>query len=315
MTTAQPPRVSLLWTGPDGDGGDLVGDLVRADDREVVVLPAGRGPVRVPREQIRAMRKVPPRVVRPTSRVDDLVRLAARGWPGTGVVRMGGWELHTGGGHSRRANSCHPTGTPERELVLAVEQVTAFYRDRGLQPCFQLSGRTGRGDDEPTRLDELLAARGWRLEHPSVFLVADLERADLDRFERSEADAASTVSWSQTPGDEWLDVDPNDHPARVPVLTSAPAHYATLRLGRPIGIGRVVLTQDWAGLSCLFVDPTLRTAGHGSALTIAMMARARELGARYCYLQVLASNHEALRLYEGLGFTEHHRYHYRCLPE
>jgi GNAT superfamily N-acetyltransferase len=38
---------------------------------------------------------------------------------------------------------------------------------------------------------------------------------------------------------------------------------------------------------------------------------ARERGARRCLLQVVESNTPALALYGRLGFTEHHRYHYR----
>ena len=42
---------------------------------------------------------------------------------------------------------------------------------------------------------------------------------------------------------------------------------------------------------------------------------AGERGARSCLLQVASSNEPALALYERLGFTEHHRYHYRLGAE
>jgi ribosomal protein S18 acetylase RimI-like enzyme len=34
-------------------------------------------------------------------------------------------------------------------------------------------------------------------------------------------------------------------------------------------------------------------------------------GGHACLLQVVATNAPALALYDRLGFTEHHRYHYR----
>jgi ribosomal protein S18 acetylase RimI-like enzyme len=42
---------------------------------------------------------------------------------------------------------------------------------------------------------------------------------------------------------------------------------------------------------------------------------ARERGGQSCLLQVAAANAPALALYARLGFTEHHRYHYRLGPE
>ncbi len=42
----------------------------------------------------------------------------------------------------------------------------------------------------------------------------------------------------------------------------------------------------------------------------ALLEWGAEQGARTAYLQVLADNEPAMRLYERLGFNEHHRYHY-----
>ncbi|MEL4504336.1 GNAT family N-acetyltransferase [Luteococcus sp. H138] len=301
-----PHRVSIRRVGADGEARDLVGDLVRADEQALVLLPAGRGPVTVPREEIRALRKVPPRVVRPSSGVDDLQRLMALGWPGVQVVRMGGWSLHVGDGLSRRANSCLPTGNPERELGRAVDDVAGFYRDRGLRPCFQLAARSWAVDEPGTALDDALAERGWTVAEPSQALVRDLRSAQPESPNTLEG-----LQWAGHPSKDWLAVEPSSA-ARERVATVVPAHYATLRrAGAVIAAGRLVLTQDWAGLSCLAVTPHLRGRGHGRALTIGLMARARELGARFCYLQVADHNDSARGLYQSLGFVEHHRYHYR----
>ena len=43
-------------------------------------------------------------------------------------------------------------------------------------------------------------------------------------------------------------------------------------------------------------------------------AWATDRGGPSCTLQVVASNAPALALYDRLGFSEHHRYHYRLAP-
>lgn len=42
--------------------------------------------------------------------------------------------------------------------------------------------------------------------------------------------------------------------------------------------------------------------------------RAVDRGARAAYLQVAEENDAALRLYDTLGYTRHHQYHYRSAP-
>ncbi|WP_394276092.1 GNAT family N-acetyltransferase [Luteococcus sp.] len=301
MDITSPRRVSLRQVKLDGTALDLVGDLVLADDDRVVVLPAGRGPVEVPRSQIRAMRWAPARVVRPTSRVDDLVRLAALGLPGDSTVRMGGWALHVGQGRLRRANSCHATGTAERELGLAVEQVDGFYRDRGLVPCIQLAARSWHDDAEPAHeLDQLLEQRGWAVRQSSRLLVGSLAQLDL-------AGAQPDLVWEEQPSMAWCVAAGVQDEAGAAELATAPARYATLRLGgETVGGARLVRADDWAELGELFISPEHRGRGHGRALAIGVMASARELGAAYCHVTVPDEQVAAGRLVDQLGLVQHH---------
>ena len=58
-----------------------------------------------------------------------------------------------------------------------------------------------------------------------------------------------------------------------------------------------------------------RRRGLGTAVMAALGRWARERGGRRCLLQVVETNAPALSLYARLGFTEHHRYHYRSRPD
>lgn len=288
-----------------GQVHDVVGDLVLADEAHVVLLPAGRGPVDVPRDAIRAMKKVPPRMVRPTSKVDDMTRLLARTWPGLEQVRMGGWSLVAGRGATGRANSAYSTGDPERDLDEAVQGVVGWYRSRGLRPAVQVAARKWAGDEPGARLDAHLAGLGWGILPETVVMTLDLA-ADV------RAEPAGEMEWADAPTAEWTALQAHGE-TWLAEAVAAPAGYGLLRdeAHTAIAAGRLATVDDWVVLSCLVVDPERRGSGHGRALTNGMLARARALGSHFAALQVEADNLAALRLYGSLGFVEHHRYRYR----
>ena len=75
-----------------------------------------------------------------------------------------------------------------------------------------------------------------------------------------------------------------------------------------------MLEDGWLCVTAVTVDDGHRRRGLATAVMAALGAWARERGGHSCVLQVASSNGGALALYERLGFTEHHRYHYRLGP-
>ena len=63
---------------------------------------------------------------------------------------------------------------------------------------------------------------------------------------------------------------------------------------------QLVLDEGYVGN--IAVVPACRRRGAGRGLTIAMLERAREMGAAFLTLEVRAGNLPARRLYEGCGF-------------
>jgi ribosomal protein S18 acetylase RimI-like enzyme len=64
------------------------------------------------------------------------------------------------------------------------------------------------------------------------------------------------------------------------------------------------------GLSAVHVAEGARRRGLARGLCEALLAWAAERGATRAYVQVLADNTAATRLYESMGFSVHHRSRY-----
>lgn len=237
--------------------------------------------------------------------VEDLELLAARGWQGLETGRLGDWLLRAGGGFTGRANSALVTGDPPCPLDAAVAEVGRWYAERGLRPQAQvpLPGSEAA--------DAAFAAAGWTT-HEDVLVLT----APLVAWEAPEV----PVDLATAPDDAWLAGyryrGTPLPPVAAQVLTNADDPvFASVRLEpapAPLAaVARGVLVEDWLVVTAVTVAEAARRRGLATALMAALGGWARDRGGRRCLLQVVETNAPALGLYDRLGFTEHHRYHYR----
>ncbi len=244
--------------------------------------------------------------------VIDLERIAARGWRATSTARVGGWLLRAGNGFTGRANSVLPLGSPGMTFSPAMAEAERFYRGQGLPPLFQLPR-----SDQTALLEAFLDDRGWAPFNPTMVLTADVAAAAgrCAPMERS-----LPVIFSTRASSKWLarytyrgQALP---PSAVAILENAdPVIFGSLLdRGETVAVVRGVLTDGWLGVTALTVEPTRRRTGAGRQLMGDLLRWAQFRGARHCYLQVAADNESALALYARLGFSVHHRYHYRRAP-
>jgi N-acetylglutamate synthase len=240
--------------------------------------------------------------------VSDLERLAARSWRGLEEQRYGDWLLRAGDGFTGRANSALVVGDPPDELEAAVAGVGRWYADRGLRPQAQVPLPGSE------KADGAFAAAGWTTVEDVLVLTAPLT---------SWTAPDVPVALSPTPGDAWLagyryrgtPLPPVAH--RILVNADDPV-FASVRLDpapAPLAaVARGALVEDWLIVTAVTVAAQARRRGLGGAVMAALGRWARDRGGRRCLLQVVETNEPALALYARLGFTEHHRYHYRLGP-
>jgi GNAT superfamily N-acetyltransferase len=278
---------------------DAVGELVALTTATATILRR-HGPVEVPRAAIVAARPIRP----DRGQILDLELIASRGWRPETQLMQDGWLFRADRGWTGRANSILPVSTPSRPLPEMLSAAAEFYSDRGLplQMQLPLSARAS--------LDNELAGRGWTIARPTVVLtrrLATLEQNHpvvLDESPSPEWLAAYHYRGGQLPG----------HAAALLTRHDCVRFASVLDAGRVVAIARGAVDDGWLGVTAVEVDPAYRRHGIAVALMAALQAWAVTQGAAHGYLQVDGDNTKASALYARLGFTEHHRYHYRVAP-
>jgi ribosomal protein S18 acetylase RimI-like enzyme len=285
---------------------DAVGEL--AVDGPDLVVRTRRGPVRIRRSAVTAVRAVPPPVPRRASlaAIVRLEELCADAWPALVEERLGAWRMRAADGFTGRANAALAIGSPGRPVAAALDEVRAF-ADRQ-----RIAARVQVPVGSPW--DRAVAAEGWVLDagHAAGALVS-VQVADLAEL-IGPSEAAERAD-DGGPTDDWwrivLGAPPS--PAQRHVLASPP-HTGFLLLrdeaGAPVAAGRAVVVDEHVHLSVLTTEADLRHRGHGTRLLRVAAAWGRRNGAHWGVLQVATHNTAALALYARTGWSEHHRYRY-----
>jgi GNAT superfamily N-acetyltransferase len=317
---------------------DTVGVLTSWDNGVLLITRRTGDSVRIPESSLVAGKTVPAAPARrrgPSADFEELARVTARAWQPVESERLGQWELRASSGFTRRANSVLPLGDPGMPLDEALARVRTWYTERDL-PAYIQTATGAAGTQE--ELCAQLEARGWRREvsaevriaasAPIGDLEADVSRVRLTRSIDADADADADEAWlrryqrSGVPGPHVLKVlgsGPSVWFASIPGAPEAPQANARQAGAPPVGtapaaIGRCVVDGRWAGFMAVEVGPTHRRQGLATMVMTALARRALEEGASAAWLQVESDNDGARALYEGMGFTVHHRYHHFRSP-
>lgn len=237
--------------------------------------------------------------------VDAVTRLehdCAHAWPALVDQPLGEWRMRAAGGFTGRANSTLTCGDPGVDVAEALSVATGFADRNGIAPTAHVVAGSA--------VDAVIARLGWRvaLDHPggaeSLVMTGPLSPGMWDGA--YVADTPSAQWWELTTG--------SDRPtaAQRHVLSSAACvGYGLLeRDGQVVAAVRGAIVGDLLHVARLAVRPEYRRQGLATGLLGALYAWAHAKGATRQALQVVEHNAAAIRLYEGFGCTEHHRYRY-----
>jgi N-acetylglutamate synthase len=237
-----------------------------------------------------------------------LEEIALNAWPALETIQIDGWVIRYANGVTKRSNSVNPIYASSQNIDEKIDFCEKFYRSKAIPVCFKITEIA-----QPVGLDEILDARGYAHKFDVLIQVTDISKltGEIDK----------NIHLLEDTNDLWLDQyikmngsKPADKHVYKQIIDSIqfPKCLFTLTLNDAvIGCGLGVVEDKYIGLFDIVVDPQYRNLGFGKMLVENILKWGKNKGAETAWLQVLANNAPAIRLYEKVGFKEEYRYWYR----
>ncbi|MFD0560419.1 acetyltransferase (GNAT) family protein [Stackebrandtia endophytica] len=280
---------------------DVTGQLAEVSDLLLRVRRDDGAMTEIGVATVVAAKPIPPKRTSYAA-IAELERVCLDAWPPPEVEWNGRWAMRGGEGWTRRANSTLVLGEPDTDVETGIARVRDWYARRGQRACFvipmPLAGR----------LDRVLDAAGWR--HECVVLT---QVSDIDGVVADAPGASVTTSVDR----EWLRLgygDPDSLPSSAMGILTGGTDRGFARIRRSdevVAVGRVAVESRTAVISSVKVADSHRRQGLAGRVMAGLTDWAARRGARRVVVQVEEDNVAARALYDRLGFTTHHRYHYR----
>lgn len=245
----------------------------------------------------------------PRATIERLEELGFNAWPALHTILREGWVLRFTDGYTKRANSANPLHPGDVPLPALIGEFEAAYIARALRPIFRVTPLA------PPGLDAALAARGYLLLDHSFVQLAPIA-PDLGIDPQVEISPTLTPAWLQGYAATSA-IDAHATRTLQTMLERIPAPTAFARLivdGETTAYGFAALERGHIGLFDIVTASAARRHGFARRLVRSLMAWGAANGATDAYLQVVAANAPARRLYDGLGFATVYPYHYRIAP-
>lgn len=224
-------------------------------------------------------------------------------WPALSETLYRGWHLRWAEGYTKRANSANAGPQAQALGEADIDSVAGFYQARQLPAIFRLTSATS-----PAGVDALLGRLGYQHRDASLVLHGALDSASAAGPQLYDA-RHWLQGFQQIAGQ--LGPDQQRHLQLIDAIAAPCAFALDLHDGEPVCCGLAVQVGDQLGLFDVATAPAYRGQGRAARLCRQLLAWGRQRGAQRAFLQVLASNQPAIRLYEGLGLRPAYHYWYR----
>lgn len=238
--------------------------------------------------------------------VSGLESAAFASWPAIdGEEDYLGWRLRYGGGYTKRANSANSGAGAATLSAGQIAEVEVRYRQRGLQPIFRLVSATA-----PAGTDAALEQRGYRHVDRSLVMSLPLDSSHAGELPVLLADPGEWLAcYAEASGSAVSQQE--IHLRMLRAISGQCAFAVERREGKAACVALGALVEGRLGLFDVATSAQSRRQGLARRTCGKLLAWGLEHGARSAYLQVVAANAPAVKLYEGMGFREAYHYWYR----
>lgn len=232
-------------------------------------------------------------------------RATVASWVARERTVLHGWSLQAEDGQTGRGNSAAPLAWSGADVETAIDDVEAWYRERGRTPQFRVCADVAA----PSDIAQRLHARGYNEHTPTLVMARRLAAPSGARPEgvvlQDHAGGAFDAVFAAT------DASPADIAERRAIIARAPApkaHAVGSADGRPAAVGMCVIVDGYAGVMAMRTLEAARRRGLARRIVDALLRWAHAQGAHTAHLQVEAKNTPAIALYERAGFSVLSRY-------
>jgi N-acetylglutamate synthase len=240
--------------------------------------------------------------------IREIEEISMNAWPALQTMHYDGWIIRFANGVTKRLNSVNPIYASKINVDEKINYCEKLYRSQNLPPCFKITEIA-----QPSGLDHTLEEHGY--EH--VFDIS----VQLLNINQGKFTIDKSIQIAEITDEAWVDdyIRMNEVNAAnrqvfkkiIDQIVVSRGLFTLRKDGIAIGCGLGVVESKHIGLFDIVIDKNCRNQGLGQVLVESILGWGKNMGAEHGYLQVLADNGPAVRLYSKVGFKEEYRYWYR----
>ena len=235
----------------------------------------------------------------------EIEKAGFKSWPALEETEANGIVLRFSNGYTKRANSANLLLEQGLGFEALVSQYEEYFQHKGL-PCIFRIPSFSKNQKIDSYLDEI----GYRYFDPSMVLHKSIGSTTFDK-----------VEFTEISNREWVlsycrinEINFDDHLTHLEMIDRIEDKTLLAVLkedGKEIACGLGVISSGLFGLFDIATQKTSRNKGYATKLINGMLHWALENGASNSYLQVVADNQPAIKLYEKMGYGLSYEYWYR----
>lgn len=246
--------------------------------------------------------------------VRDIEEMSLNAHPALNTMYYDGWCLRFGDGYTNRANSVNVLGEAALPVEDKVKYCEEVYTKLGLATVFKMTPLS-------VGLDSLLEERGYSVVTRTNLMVRDISSINNEGFNNKGLKAVVTKGIDE----EWQKAyfrlnGLSEKSARVAEKIQGNIVNETLCarvtwdneiVACGLGVMEKGYGHKYVGLYDIVVAEKHRRKGLGWDICTSLLVQAGRCGVEKAYLQVVADNDRAVKLYQKLGFVDQYQYWYR----